>query len=50
MLIKPEDLKIGDEILVPCLLTFKKLRIKRLPLKDKNGKWKSCTMEIYNSD
>jgi hypothetical protein len=49
-LIKIEDLQIGDEILTPSLNTFKRLKIIRLPSKNKYSIWKSTKCSIRNDN
>jgi hypothetical protein len=44
--IKIDELQIGDEVLICCQTTFKRLRIKKLPTKDKNGMWKMVLCDI----
>ncbi len=48
MEVQIEDLKIGDEILVCCQTTFKRLRVKTLPAKNKEGYWKRIKFDIRN--
>ena len=50
MEIKIEDLKIGDEILICCQTAFKRLRVKTLPTKNKDGYWKRIKFDIRNEN
>lgn len=48
MIIGIEDIKIGDEILVPCQVDFKRLKVERLPSKNKDGGWKKVKCAVRN--
>lgn len=50
MFVKIEDLQVGDEILVPSLMEFKRLRVKRLPKLNKQGYYSGMAMDIWNDN
>lgn len=50
MEIKIEELQVGDEVLICCQTTFKRLRIKVAPSKNKDGHWKKVKCDIRNEN
>jgi hypothetical protein len=41
-----EELQVGDEILICCQTTFKRLRVQKAPTKGKDGHWKMVPCDI----
>lgn len=50
MIVTIESLEKGDEVLVPSLNTFKRLRLIRTPTRNKDGRWKAVKCEIRNNN
>ena len=48
MLVTVEQLEVGDEILIPCQVDFKRLRIERKPVITPEGYWKNVRCAIRN--
>lgn len=48
MIVEIQDLQVGDEILICCQTTFKRLRVRKAPEKDKSGNWKRVSCDIRN--
>jgi hypothetical protein len=52
MLVKLEELEIGDEILIPCQVDFKRLKLLKKPVLRpagwNEGSYKAVQCEIYN--
>jgi hypothetical protein len=41
-----DQLQVGDEIIICCQTTFKRLRVQKLPIKDKEGHWRRVVCDI----
>lgn len=50
MIVTIDNLDIGDEILCPSLNTFKRLKLIRKPVKNKDGYWKAVKCQIRNNN
>lgn len=50
MIVTIDTLDIGDEILCSSLNTFKRLKLIRKPVKNKDGYWKSVKCKIRNNN
>jgi len=48
MLVTIDQLGPGDEILIPCQVDFKRLKVERMPSKNKEGVWKNVKCAIRN--
>jgi hypothetical protein len=50
MNIEIEDLQVGDEILICCQTSFKRLRLINKPSLNKDGYWKRVKCDIRNDN
>ena len=48
MLVEIKDLEVGDIVLTPCQVDFKRLKVLKQPTKNAQGYWKRVKCGIYN--
>lgn len=50
MFVTIDELEKGDEILIPCQVNFKRLKLAVTPSKNKEGNWKNVKCHVRNDN